>query len=129
MASERKLVNVTECCRLCLVDNGFMISLHDELVESKLKDLTKCTCIDVSLNKKSCFCCIIFNFLEIYLFYMCLEQIKQEDHLPHSVCHICLYKLNMWTEFKDQFIKSNKTLFKQFTELTEVFDDAVSLAC
>lgn len=50
MASEREVLSVTERCRLCLLDNGFMISLHDELVESKLKDLTKCTCIDVSLN-------------------------------------------------------------------------------
>ncbi|XP_012224806.1 uncharacterized protein [Linepithema humile] len=96
MASERELLNVAERCRLCLLDNGFMISLHDELVETKLKDLTKCTCIDI----------------------------KQEKHLPHSVCHICLYKLNMWTEFKEQFIQSNRTLFKQL-EITDMFDDTI----
>ena len=41
--------------------------------------------------------------------YACL-QIKYDENLPGVVCHVCLYKLNMWSEFKEQFIQSNKSL-------------------
>ncbi|XP_032685415.1 uncharacterized protein LOC116850821 isoform X2 [Odontomachus brunneus] len=77
--------NMTERCRICLADNGCMISLRNERVESKLKDLVKCTFVDI----------------------------KHEENLPAFVCHVCLYKLNMWSEFKERFIQSNKILLGQ----------------
>ncbi|EFN78234.1 Zinc finger protein 26 [Harpegnathos saltator] len=85
--------NMTERCRICLADNGCMISLRNERVESKLKDLVKCTFVDI----------------------------KHEENLPAFVCHVCLYKLNMWSEFKERFIQSNKILLGQL-QASEVSD-------
>ncbi|XP_011269872.1 uncharacterized protein LOC105259563 isoform X2 [Camponotus floridanus] len=85
--------NMAERCRICLSDHGCMTDMHDEIVEAKLKDLTKCTCIDV----------------------------KYEENLPSVVCHVCLYKLDMWSEFKEQFIQSNKILLEQL-EISEMSD-------
>ncbi|KAL6256894.1 hypothetical protein P5V15_011829 [Pogonomyrmex californicus] len=96
MSSRYGPPNMAERCRICLIDHGCMTSLNNERVEAKLKDLTKCTCIDIKL----------------------------EDNLPGVVCHICLYKLNMWTEFKERFIQSNKVLLEQL-EASEVCDDTV----
>lgn len=56
---------------------------------------------------------------------LCLPQIKYEENLPGVVCHTCLYKLDMWGEFKEQFIESNKILLEQL-EISEASDDAVS---
>ncbi|KMQ90881.1 zinc finger protein 26 [Lasius niger] len=84
---------MAERCRICLIDHGCMTDIHDESVEAKLKDLTKCTCIDV----------------------------KYEENLPSVVCHVCLYKLDMWSEFKEQFIQSNKILLEQL-EISEISD-------
>ncbi|XP_014486554.1 PREDICTED: uncharacterized protein LOC106750607 [Dinoponera quadriceps] len=85
--------SMTERCRICLADNGCMISLRNERVESKLKDLVKCTFVDI----------------------------KHEENLPAFVCHVCLYKLNMWSEFKERFIQSNKILLGQL-QVSEVSD-------
>ncbi|XP_031828744.2 uncharacterized protein LOC116425320 isoform X1 [Nomia melanderi] len=82
MTRKRKLSNVKERCRICLVDHGCMSDLFDEVLRPKLNDLTKCTSIDI----------------------------KNEDGLPNTLCHVCLYKLDLWNEFKDQFIWSNKVL-------------------
>lgn len=57
--------------------------------------------------------------------HLCLPQIKYEENLPGVVCHVCLYKLNMWSEFKEQFVQSNKVLLEQL-EISEVSDNAVS---
>ncbi|XP_012536364.1 uncharacterized protein LOC105836695 [Monomorium pharaonis] len=89
-------LNMTERCRICLVDHGCMTSLQNERLENKLKDLTKCTCIDV----------------------------KYEENLPGVVCHVCLYKLNMWSEFKEQFVQSNKILLEQL-EISETSDNTI----
>ncbi|XP_029663442.1 uncharacterized protein LOC115235661 isoform X1 [Formica exsecta] len=85
--------NMAERCRICLVDHGCMTDINEENVESKLKDLAKCTCIDV----------------------------KHEENLPSVICHVCLYKLDMWSEFKEQFIQSNKILLEQL-EISETSD-------
>jgi len=49
MSSKHERPNMAGRCRICLIDHGCMTSLQNECVEAKLKDLTKCTCIDVSL--------------------------------------------------------------------------------
>ncbi|XP_067215427.1 zinc finger protein 836-like isoform X2 [Linepithema humile] len=96
MARRSKLLNVmAKRCRLCLADSGFMVKLRDEFVEPKLKDLTRCTCIDIEYNK----------------------------NLPDGVCHICFYKLSMWTEFKELFMQSHKILLEQL-EISKAPDNA-----
>lgn len=87
---------MAERCRLCLIDHGCMTSLQDERLETQLKDLTKCTCIDI----------------------------KYEETLPGVVCHVCLYKLDMWSEFKERFIQSNKVLLEQL-EISDVSDSTI----
>ncbi|KAL0106890.1 hypothetical protein PUN28_015429 [Cardiocondyla obscurior] len=94
MSADRESSNLTERCRICLVDHGCMTSLQSNRVEIKLKDLIKCTCIDI----------------------------KYEENLPAVICHVCLYKLNMWSEFKERFIQSNKVLLEQL-EISEVSDN------
>ncbi|XP_071564085.1 uncharacterized protein [Temnothorax nylanderi] len=83
-------------CRICLADHGCMTSLLSDRVEGKLKDLIKCTCIDI----------------------------KYEENLPGVVCHVCLYKLDMWGEFKERFVQSNKALLEQL-EVSETSDNAI----
>ncbi|XP_011335896.1 zinc finger Y-chromosomal protein 2 isoform X2 [Ooceraea biroi] len=92
--TQEPMQNMAERCRICLVNHGCMTSMHDEHVESKLKDLTKCTCIDI----------------------------KHEENLPSVVCHVCLYKLDMWSEFKERFIQFNKILLEQL-EIVETSDN------
>ncbi|XP_076290062.1 uncharacterized protein LOC143213762 [Lasioglossum baleicum] len=82
MSRKRKLSDKKERCRICLVDSGCMIDIHHEGLRTKLNDLVKCTSIDI----------------------------KNKDGLPNTVCHVCLYKLDLWHEFKEQFILSNKIL-------------------
>ncbi|KAG5310090.1 ZN555 protein, partial [Acromyrmex insinuator] len=82
MSTKQEVPNMAERCRICLVDQGCMTNLQDERLEAKLKDLIRCTRIDI----------------------------KYDENLPGVVCHVCLYKLNMWSEFKEQFIQSNKSL-------------------
>ncbi|KOC67556.1 Zinc finger protein 26 [Habropoda laboriosa] len=94
MSRKRKLPNVKERCRICLIDNGCMTNLFDERVQSKVNDLSKCTSINV----------------------------KDEHGLPTIICHICLYKLDMWNEFKEQFIRSNQMLLSQL-ELAETSEN------
>ncbi|XP_076645977.1 uncharacterized protein LOC143355225 isoform X2 [Halictus rubicundus] len=84
MSRKRKLSNEKERCRICLVDHGCMTDLLDEGLRPKLDDLVKCTSIDI----------------------------KNKDGLPNTVCHVCLYKLDLWHEFKEQFILSNKILLE-----------------
>ncbi|XP_078036251.1 uncharacterized protein LOC144469647 isoform X3 [Augochlora pura] len=84
MSRKRKLSNEKERCRICLVDDGCMSDLFNEVLLPKLNDLIKCTSI----------------------------HIKNEDGLPNTLCHVCLYKLDLWQEFKEQFIQSNKMLIE-----------------
>jgi len=52
-------------------------------------------------------------------------QIKYDENLPKVVCHVCFYKLEMWHEFKERFIQSNKVLLEQL-EISDASDEAVS---
>ncbi|XP_076630839.1 uncharacterized protein LOC143346549 isoform X2 [Colletes latitarsis] len=97
MPRKRKLSNIRERCRICLVDNGCMRNLFNEVLESKLNNLTKCTSINI----------------------------KDEPGLPNIICHVCFYKLDIWNEFKEQFIRSNQMLLSQL-ELAEISDNAHS---
>ncbi|XP_012153870.1 uncharacterized protein LOC100877465 isoform X2 [Megachile rotundata] len=94
MPRKRKLSNVKERCRICLVEHGCMSNLFDEFVQSKVNDLSKCTSINI----------------------------KNEYNLPDIICHTCLYKLDMWNEFKEQFIRTNQLLLSQL-ELVETSDN------
>lgn len=96
MSGKPESSSMTERCRICLINHGCMTSLQSDRVEAKLKDLTKCTCIDI----------------------------KCDENLPRVVCHVCLYKLDMWSEFKEQFIQSNKVLLEQL-EISETSDNAI----
>ncbi|OAD52323.1 Zinc finger protein 26 [Eufriesea mexicana] len=97
MSRKRKLSNIKERCRICLVDHTCMTNLFDEVLQPKVNDLSKCTSINI----------------------------KDEHGLPSIICHICLYKLDMWNEFKEQFIRSNQMLLSQL-ELIETSDNEIS---
>ncbi|XP_012279795.1 uncharacterized protein LOC105699417 isoform X2 [Orussus abietinus] len=90
MSKKRKIPNINEKCRVCLTDEGCMSNLFTELLDLKIKDLTKCTSIDI----------------------------KDDSNLPRNLCHVCLYKLDMWSEFKEQFVRSNEMLMSHW-ELSE----------
>ena len=94
MSRKRKLLSISERCRICLVEHGCMSNLFDESVQSKLDDLSKCTSINI----------------------------KDENGLPDIICHACLYKLDIWNEFKEQFIRSNQMLLSQL-EIVETSND------
>lgn len=44
--------------------------------------------------------------------------------MPNVVCHVCLYKLDMWSEFKERFVQFNKILLEQL-EISEATDNNV----
>ena len=85
MLRKRKLSNVNKRCRICLVDDGCMSDLFVGNLHLKLNDLAKCTSININ----------------------------DEHGLPNIICHLCLYKLDTWNEFKEQFIRSNQVLLSQ----------------
>lgn len=69
MSRKRKLSNIKERCRICLVDNGCMSDLFDEVLQSKLNDLTKCTSINVCLHY------FLFNsYSKFYTFFYCITE-------------------------------------------------------
>ena len=55
MSRKRKLSHIKERCRICLVEHGCMTNLFDEVLQSKLHDLTKCTSVNVCLYYLSLF--------------------------------------------------------------------------
>ncbi|KAI4482066.1 hypothetical protein M0804_009085 [Polistes exclamans] len=97
MLRKRKLSNLHRRCRFCLEEHDCMSNLFDDGLQLQIKDLSKCTSIDI----------------------------KDEKGLPSVLCYHCLYKLNMWNEFREQFIQSNELLLNHL-ELSEVSDNTVS---
>lgn len=97
MSRKRKLSTIKERCRICLIDHGCMKNLFDEVLQSKLNDLSKCTSINI----------------------------KEEHGMPDIICHICLYKLEMWNEFKEQFIRSNQMLLSQLELMGSSDNDTI----
>ncbi|KAI4504601.1 hypothetical protein M0802_000151 [Mischocyttarus mexicanus] len=97
MPKKRKLSNLHKRCRFCLNENDCMSNLFDESLQLQIKDFSKCTSIDI----------------------------KDEKGLPCAICYHCLYKLNMWDEFKKQFIQSNELLMNHL-ELSEASDNTIS---
>lgn len=95
MPRKRKLSNLLSRCRICLAEDGCMSNLFDDELQLQIKDLSKCTSIDI----------------------------KNEQGLPSIICHVCLYKLNLWSEFKEQFIQSNELLLNHL-EVSEASDNA-----
>ncbi|KAL2745181.1 zinc finger protein 836-like [Vespula maculifrons] len=97
MPRKRKLPNLHSRCRICLAENGCMSNLFNDKLQLQIKDLSKCTSIDI----------------------------KDEKGLSSIICHVCLYKLNMWSEFKEQFIQSNELLLNHL-EVSEASDNTIS---
>ncbi|XP_014207508.1 uncharacterized protein LOC106638701 isoform X2 [Copidosoma floridanum] len=100
MTRKRKLADLGKRCRFCLAPDASMIALYDskQQIGELLTDLQKCTGI----------------------------QISSKANYPKNVCHVCLYKLEMWSDFKFQFLKINKTLtnyFKLFEQNDDVNDE------
>ncbi|XP_015599982.1 uncharacterized protein LOC107269979 isoform X2 [Cephus cinctus] len=84
MPKKRKILNVDDKCRICLSEQGCMSDIFAESIQPQLEDLTKCTSVDI----------------------------EDDEDLPKKICHVCLYKLEMWSEFKEQFIRSNEMLLE-----------------
>ncbi|XP_046429811.1 uncharacterized protein LOC124184308 isoform X1 [Neodiprion fabricii] len=96
MSNKRKIFDVDTKCRLCLGDEGYMSYLFEDTLLPKVQNITKCTSI----------------------------IIREDDDLPNKVCHLCLYKLDMWNEFKEQFIKSNEVLLAHL-DASEINDSTL----
>ncbi|XP_008209270.1 uncharacterized protein LOC100678424 isoform X2 [Nasonia vitripennis] len=86
MSRKRKLSNLADRCRFCLARDVCMNDLFVDWLKPKLHDLEKCSSVEV-LDK---------------------------PNYPKSICYVCLYKIEMWSEFKLQFLKTNKTLSSHF---------------
>ncbi|XP_046747989.1 uncharacterized protein LOC124412287 isoform X2 [Diprion similis] len=96
MSNKRKIFDVDTKCRLCLGDEGYMSYLFEDTLLPKVENITKCTSI----------------------------IIREDGDLPNKVCHLCLYKLDMWNEFKEQFIKSNEVLLAHL-DASEINDSTL----
>ncbi|XP_011300856.1 uncharacterized protein [Fopius arisanus] len=74
-----------ETCRICLCDNGVMTDIFTTELRGMIKELAESTSINIDEN----------------------------EGYPRSICHVCLYKLDMWCDFKAQFLRSNRILVQQ----------------
>lgn len=71
---------------------------------------------------------VIFTFVKNFLVSiidLVILQINDDDNFPRNICHVCLYKLDMWYDFKKQFVRSN-VMLREHLELSELSDNAVS---
>ncbi|XP_063992519.1 zinc finger and BTB domain-containing protein 41-like [Diachasmimorpha longicaudata] len=84
MPKQRKSSSMDRC-RICLCDNGVMTDIFNPDLREMIKDLI------TSTN----------------------TNIAESDSFPRNICHVCLYKLDMWCDFKAQFLRSNKILVHQ----------------
>ncbi|XP_008548677.1 uncharacterized protein LOC103572061 isoform X2 [Microplitis demolitor] len=82
MTEKRHEIKMDNRCRICLNDSNGMIDIFIPEILMKLKELTASISIIIEDN----------------------------DNLPKNICHICLYKLDMCHEFKQQLLNSNKLL-------------------
>ncbi|KAH0552595.1 zinc finger protein 181-like [Cotesia glomerata] len=69
-------------CRICLSNSNSMIDMFRPEIFIKIKEFA------ASIS----------------------TVIDNDNDLPKKICHICLYKLDMWYDFKQQLINSNKFL-------------------
>ncbi|KAF7282865.1 uncharacterized protein LOC143203804 [Rhynchophorus ferrugineus] len=97
MASTSFLQNTKfhELCRLCAAKTELMLSVHIFEGEGPIRQL----------NKK------IDNCLQI--------QVHQQDELPKIICENCLFKLEMFWDFKDKSFRTEQLLhglYKQFKD-------------
>ncbi|XP_057335929.1 zinc finger protein 879-like [Microplitis mediator] len=75
-------INMDNRCRICLNDGNSMMDIFIPEILMKIKEFTASISIIIDDN----------------------------DNLPKNICHICLYKLDMCHEFKQQLLNSNKLL-------------------
>lgn len=70
MSRKRKLSNIKERCRICLVDHACMTNLFDEVIQSRLTDLSKCTSINVCLYTTflTLIICFFYSIIEYFFF-------------------------------------------------------------
>ena len=45
---------------------------------------------------------------------MSILQILDKPNYPKNICYVCFYKLEMWSDFKSQFLKTHKTIVTHF---------------
>ncbi|CAD6208984.1 GSCOCG00010796001-RA-CDS [Cotesia congregata] len=69
-------------CRICLSNSNSMIDMFRPEIFIKIKEFA------ASIS----------------------TVIDNDNDLPKNICHICLYKLDMWDDFKQQLINSNQFL-------------------
>ncbi|XP_030766059.1 zinc finger protein 260-like [Sitophilus oryzae] len=84
-----------ELCRLCATKTELMLSMHIFEGDGPIRQLSK----------------KIDNCLQI--------QVHQQDELPKIICENCLYKLEMFWDFKDKSFRTEQILvelYKQFKD-------------
>ncbi|KAJ8668221.1 hypothetical protein QAD02_009884 [Eretmocerus hayati] len=86
MSRKRKYADLEQRCRICLNDDASMSELFVDWLKPHLGDLETCSEI----------------------------EIMERPNFPKNICHVCLYKLEMWNDFKLQFIATNKKLLNYF---------------
>ncbi|KAK0085041.1 hypothetical protein PV326_006046 [Microctonus aethiopoides] len=89
MPRNSMISRVNEKCRICLSDEGSMVDVFTAELNLKIKELTESTSI----------------------------QINDGENLPRNICHVCLYKLEIWCDFKRQFIYTNNKLLEHLKNI------------
>ncbi|KAK0159761.1 hypothetical protein PV327_010840 [Microctonus hyperodae] len=89
MPKNSMILRINKKCRICLSEEGSMVNAFTAELNLKIKELTESTSI----------------------------QINDGENLPRNICHVCLYKLEMWCDFKRQFIYTNNLLLQHLKNI------------
>ncbi|KAL0278654.1 UNVERIFIED_CONTAM: hypothetical protein PYX00_000411 [Menopon gallinae] len=104
-----------ELCRLCLSCDGVKLSLFGEEAISRKFLFKIMTCLSIMVRQTEDFpywnrlaVHIMFIYLNIYFF-----QVSKSDSLPASICHRCVYKLDVLHDFRE-VSKKSEVILKQY---------------
>ncbi|XP_034946360.1 uncharacterized protein [Chelonus insularis] len=82
MSKKRKLIDIKDICRFCLSDDNAMVDITAPYIQKKVEAFSASTSI----------------------------IIEDTDYLPKKICHVCVYKLESWYDFKQQLKRSYSIL-------------------
>ncbi|KAJ8924726.1 hypothetical protein NQ315_000878 [Exocentrus adspersus] len=82
-----------ELCRLCATKTTMVLSINIFANEGTTRQISKkiCTCLPV--------------------------QVHESDELPKMICENCLYKLEMFCDFRERSVRTEKLLVELYKEL------------
>ncbi|XP_044729279.1 zinc finger protein 883-like [Chrysoperla carnea] len=106
--------NYATICRLCLESNGYMLAIFNS-EELSNPDLSIMDDTEKNYYSKFYIYHKIFEFLQI--------QVGFEDGLPPNICHRCLYKIELCTDFKKACLQSDAALRHSLNHKLNAKDD------